>query len=425
MLPFIGGIIMKVVKGNLVYSKSSKELVELENGYIVINDEGLIEGVYQDLPNEYRDIELIDYQDKLIIPAFSDLHVHAPQYPNRGIAMDKLLSDWLNQYTFPLESKYKDEQFAKEVYTKFVDDLIKHGTLHVVAFGTIHNPATDILINLLEEKSIQSYVGKVNMDKDSPDYLIEETEQSIIDTEAFIKKHADNKYAKPILTPRFAPTCSFELIKKLGVLANKYHIGTQTHVVESLWEANEAKNCFKGCRTDMQIYEEAGLLQNKPFIAAHYIFPSEEDLILLKKCHGYAVQCPDATTNVIAGIMRTGYLLDEGINLGLGSDISAGSYLGIYRQVASSVRLSKIKNFYEPDNRDISFKEAFYMATKSGGALFDKVGTFEKGYYFDALIIDGLKDSFNKLSPSEMAERFCYTGDMNNIKERYLRGNKL
>ena len=415
---------MEIYRGNIVYSKSSKELVSIVHGYIIVSN-GVIQDVFKELPKEYKDYKITDFGNAVIIPAFNDLHVHAPQYPNRGIAMDKLLSDWLNEYTFPLESKYKDEEFAKKVYSAFVDDLIKHGTLHASIYATIHNRATDYLISCLESKGIQAYVGKVNMDKDSPDILIEDTKQSLIDTETFIKKHINNKYAKPILTPRFAPTCSFELLKGLGELANKYHVGCQTHIVESLWEKEEAKKCFKDCRCDMQIYEEAGLLKNKPFIAGHFIFPSEEDINLLKKSDGFAIQCPDATTNVIAGIMQTGKLLDEGINLGIGSDISAGSYLGIYRQVASVVRLSKLKAFYEPDNRTINFNEAFYMATLGSGKLFDKVGSLEKGYYFDALVIDDLEDDFMKLEPAQIVERFCYSGDVNNIKHRFLRGEEI
>ena len=415
---------MEIYRGNIVYSKSSKELVSIVHSYIVVSN-GVIQDVLKELPKEYKDYKITDFGNAVIIPAFNDLHVHAPQYPNRGIAMDKLLSDWLNEYTFPLESKYKDEEFAKKVYSAFVNDLIKHGTMHASIYATIHNRATDYLISCLENKGFQAYVGKVNMDKDSPDTLLETTEQSLKDTETFIKKHINNKYAKPILTPRFAPTCSFKLLKGLGKLANKYHVGCQTHIVESLWEKEEAKKCFKDCRCDMQIYEEAGLLKNKPFIAGHFIFPSEEDINLLKKSDGFAIQCPDATTNVIAGIMQTGKLLDEGINLGIGSDISAGSYLGIYRQVASVVRLSKLKAFYEPDNRTINFNEAFYMATLGSGKLFDKVGSLEKGYYFDALVIDDLEDDFMKLEPAQIVERFCYSGDVNNIKHRFLRGEEI
>ena len=415
---------MKIYRGNIVYSCSCTELVEIPRGYIVIED-GKVVGTYQELPKEYGGAEVLDYGECLIIPSFTDLHVHAPQYPNRGIAMDLLLNDWLNEYTFKLEANYKDVDFAKRVYTAFVNDLIKHGTMHASIFATIHNEATDILVDCLEEKGIFSFVGKVNMDKDSPSFLIETTEESLKATEEFLKKHRNNKYAKPILTPRFAPTCSYKLLQKLGELADKYDVGAQTHIVESLWEKEEAKKCFEGCRCDMQIYKDAGLLKHKPFIAAHFIYPSEEDIALLKECGGFAVTCPDATTNVIAGIMQSGKLMDLGMNLAIGSDISAGSYMGIYRQVASAVRLSKIKNLYESDNRVITVKEAFYTATKGSGGLFGKVGSFEKGYYFDALVVDGLQDEFRKISPAELMERFCYSGDVSNIKKRFLRGKEI
>lgn len=415
---------MKIYRGNIVYSKSATELMSYENGYLLVEN-GKVLSVEKELKEEYKNSEIIDFKNSLIIPAFSDLHVHAPQYPNRGIQMDLLLNDWLNKYTFPLESKYKDESFARKVYSKFAADLIKYGTMHAVILGTIHNNATDILMEELEKRGISSFVGKVNMDKNSPSYLIETTDESIKNTELFIKKHQNNKYAKPILTPRFAPTCSFDLLKKLGKLSDKYNVGVQTHIVESLWEAEEAKKCFEGCLCDMEIYEKAGLLKHKPFIAAHYIFPSELDLKLLKDCGGFAVQCPDSTSNVIAGIMRTGYLLDNDINLGIGSDIAAGEYLGIYRGVSSSVRLSKIKSFYEKENRSIDFSEAFYMATKMSGSIFGKVGSFEKGYDFDALVISGIEDDYEKLTPIEMAERFCYLGETTNISHRFLRGEEI
>ncbi|MEE3426610.1 MAG: amidohydrolase family protein, partial [Candidatus Enteromonas sp.] len=137
---------------------SKNELVELAKGYIVVDKEKVV-GTYQELPKEYEGIEVVDYGECLIIPSFSDLHVHAPQYPNRGIAMDLLLNDWLNEYTFKLEANYKDKEFAKKVYAAFVNDLIKHGTMHASIFATIHNEATDILVDYLEEKGISSFVG--------------------------------------------------------------------------------------------------------------------------------------------------------------------------------------------------------------------------------------------------------------------------
>ena len=207
----------------------------------------------------------------------------------------------------------------------------------------------------------------------------------------------------------------------LGKLADKYQAGVQTHLVESLWEAAEAKRLFPDCSCDTAIYEQLGLLGHGPLIGAHFIFPEAEDIRILKKYGGYAVQCPDATVNVIAGIMRTAALADQGVLLGLGSDIAGGHCLGIYSQIARSVQFSKLKAFYEPEgNRAIPFAQAFYMGTKGGGALFGNVGSLEPGYAFHALVIGGLSDPWQKLTPAQVVERFCYLGETANIHRRIM-----
>ena len=163
---------MEVYRGNIVYAQSEEQLAEYEGYYITV-DQGIIQGVYPSLPQQYAGLPVTDFGDDVLIPAFSDLHVHAPQYPQRGLAMDALLPDWLQQYTFPLEAKYADISFARQVYRAFVDDLIRHGTMHAVVFGTIHREAASFLMDYMEEKELSAYVGKVNMDTGSPDILCE------------------------------------------------------------------------------------------------------------------------------------------------------------------------------------------------------------------------------------------------------------
>ena len=416
---------MELYHGNIVYSGSREDLVQFPDSYIAVQD-GIVEGIYPKLPEKFAGIPVTDYADDVIIPAFSDLHVHAPQYPQRGTAMDALLHDWLHSYTFPLESRYADLEYARAVYDAFVEDMILHGTMHAVVFGTIHREASGCLIERMEKAGLRALVGKVNMDMDSPEYLCETVEESLRETEAFLEQYMSNRTAKPILTPRFAPTCSQELMNGLGTLAKKYGTGLQTHLVESKWEAAQAKADFPDVSCDTQIYEKAGLMENGPVVAAHFIFPSEEDIRILKAHGGYAVQCPDATINVIAGIMRNSDLAARGVNLALGSDIAGGHKIGIYTQAAKSVQLSKIREFYEPEgNRAIGFEEAFYMATKQGGEIFGKVGSFEKGYRFDAIVIDALEDPFMKLTTQQVVERFCYCGTKENTIARYLGGERI
>ena len=416
---------MWIYHANIVYSKNRNEFAVHKDSYIAVEN-GIVEGIYEKLPEKYAGAPLTDYGSGVMIPAFSDLHVHAPQYPQRGLGMDLLLADWLNTYTFPQEARYADPEYAGAVYEAFLKSLIESGTFHACVYGTIHREATSGLLEKMEELKLRAYVGKVNMDIQSPEYLCETTEESLRETEIFLETYAGNQYAKPIITPRFAPTCSFELLKGLGSLGKKYQTGMQTHLVESRWEAAESVRLNPDCSCDTQIYEKAGLLENGPVIAAHFIFPSDEDIRLLKKCGGYAVQCPDATVNVIAGIMQTASLADAGVRLALGSDIAGGHLPGIYTQASRSVQLSKLKAFYEPEaNRAIPFENAFYMATKEGGALFGKVGSLEPGYEFDALVIRDFSDPFREIKPEETVERFCYTGNPTDILAGFIHGEAV
>lgn len=415
----------KLIHTNIVYSEDRNRLAVYTDSYIVV-EEGRVKGIWSELPEEYKNLPMKDYGDAVLIPAFSDLHVHAPQYLNRGLEMDLLLSDWLDKCTFPMETKFADTEFAKLVYDAFVDDMIANGTMHACVYGTIHTEATSYLIERMNSKGIKGFVGKVNMDRNAQADLLEDTSESIRDTEAFLERYSGNKNTKPIITPRFAPTCTREQINGLGKLGKKYGIGMQTHLVESIWEAEQARVLFPECSCDTEIYERAGLMDNGPVIGGHFIFPSEDDIRILRMYDGYAVQCPDATISVIAGIMQTGALLDRGMKIGLGSDISAGHHIGVFTQAARAVQLSKLKEFYEPEgNRKISFPEAFWMATKQSGELFGGTGSLEPGSVFDALVIDGLSDAARKLKPEQVAERFCYLGTKENIIARYMNGEEL
>ena len=332
----------------------------------------------------------------------------------------------MNHYTFPQEAGFKDLSYAKKCYDAFVDDMICHGTFHANVFGTIHREATDYLFRKMEEKGMYGFVGKVNMDCNSPEFLIETTEDSLRETEIYLDSHTGSGKVKPILAPRFAPTCSEKLMTGLGMLAAKYHCGVHTHLVESIWEAEEALRCFPGYHSDAEIYERAGLMDHGPSIFAHVIFPTEEDKRIMKEHGSFSVHCPDATTNIIAGIMPLAAMHDEELKIAIGSDVAGGHSIAIYKQIARAVQLSKLKEFYEPDqSQTITLTQAFYHATKEAGSVFGKVGSFEKGYQFNALVIDTMEDSWVPLTAEERLERFCYIGDDRNIRARFIDGKEI
>ena len=416
---------IKVYKGNIISSKSYDELSVINRGYVVVEDGKILE-VSDSLSDEYAGEDIKDYGDKLIIPAFTDLHMHAPQYTQRGIGMDCLLFDWLNGYTFPQESNYKDNEYARAVYARLIRDFIRHGSLQVNLFTTIHYDACDILYRYLKESGLYAYTGLTNMDMNSPDYYVDETEESLRKTEEFILNHNGDDKVKLILIPRFAPTCSKRLMEGLGEFAKKYDLGVHTHLVESRAEADWSRELYPECGSDGAIYEKYGLLQGSgPKIFAHVIFPTEVEERILKEYNGISVHCPDATSNVTAGIMPVSDMADKGLKIALGTDVGGGHFMGIYRQIARATQISKMKEFYEEGYRRIRLANAFYLATVGGGSAFDQIGKIEKGYRFNALVIDNMLDEEYMTSLEDALERFCYIGDDRNIYERYIDGKLI
>lgn len=199
-----------MLKGSICYSKGYDEICIVENGYAVCEN-GICLGVYQILPEEYRNFMCHDYGDQLIIPGLVDLHVHAPQYSFRGLGMNLELIDWLNTHTFVEEAKYSDLEYAELAYDIFVEDLLKGATTRACVFATIHTEATMLLVRKLEAAGIRSYVGRINMDRNCPEYLCEESAQKAAeDTEMWIKESEGFKNVKTILTPRFVRILTWE-----------------------------------------------------------------------------------------------------------------------------------------------------------------------------------------------------------------------
>src|SRR6056297_2372463 len=167
---------MKAYKGNIIFTRDKNKFEIYENQYLVVN-KGKVEGIYESIID--KTIEIIDYTDHLIIPGFVDLHTHGPQFRNQGIGLDQELLPWLKNYTFEEEKKFSSKKYAKKIYEKFANNLIKNGTTHAVLFGSIHNASNKLLIDILEKYNIHAFVGNVNMDQNSSEDLDEKTEDSI------------------------------------------------------------------------------------------------------------------------------------------------------------------------------------------------------------------------------------------------------
>lgn len=418
---------MYIVRGNIIFTKTFGKFEVFENGYIIVEGK-YIKGVYKDLPKKFDKVTIVDYGNSLIIPGFVDLHLHASQYGNIGLGIDKELMPWLQEYTFPEEAKYDDINYAKKVYSALIKDLWRFGTTRACVFATIHNKSTKLLMDLFAKSGLSAYVGKVNMNRNSPEYLVEDTENSIYDTEQILQEYS-TKYelVKPIITPRFVPSCSMELLKGLGNLAKKYNTPIQSHLCENYDEVSFVKKLHPEFKNYARVYEGAGLFGDVPTIMAHCILVDEDEIELMKRKNVFVAHSPHSNCNLSSGIAPVRRFSERGIAVGLGSDISAGHSLSIANVIVSSGQVANLK-WLESNKVDKPFNtaELFYMATKGGGKFFGKVGSFEEGYEFDALVIDDNSlPIFKPLSVEERLQKFIYTGDDRNIKERYVAGKKV
>lgn len=416
---------MKVLKGNIIFTPNKDEFKIIENGYIVINCNKVVD-VYSKLPKKYSTYELVDYGDNLIIPGMNDLHCHAPQFRNVGIAMDKELLPWLNDYTFPEESKYKDVEYGERMYSKFVEEIYKNGTTRVAAFATIHKESTKKLMELFMNIGIGAYIGKVNMDRNSCEALCENTLDSINDTLDIIEEYNNKSdMVKPIITPRFVPTCSDDLLESLGNLALKYNLPVQSHLSENIGEINWVKELHPESKFYGEVYDKYKLFGDTPTLMAHCIHLTDDEIDLMSRKNVYAVHCPISNANLASGIMPIRKLLDNNVKLAFGSDISGGHSFSIFKSIVNAIEFSKL--IWANDKRYdfLTLSEAFYIATKGGGSFFGKVGSFETDYDFDALIIDDSQLNFDNYTLLERLERFIYLGDDRHINHRYVNGSLI
>lgn len=420
---------IKIIKGNIVFAPSFGKLEVCENSFIVIAGKK-VKGIYCELPAEYQNISVTDYQDALIIPGFVDLHFHAPQFANRGLGLDLELLPWLERYTFQEEAKFIDVTYAAEVYKKVVSELWKWGTTRVVFFGTIHKEATAKLMELLALAGLGGYIGKVNMDRNSPDTLVETTEQSLTDAEDYIKATVGRyELVKPIITPRFVPTCTPELMAGIAKLAKRYNLPVQSHLSENTGEIAWVKELHPECQNYAGVYHKFGLFGQQPTIMAHCVYNDDAEIELMAKNNVYVAHCPYSNNNLASGMAPVRKYIDNGVAVGLGTDVAGGHEVSMAKVMGMAVQVSKLK-WLATDKKEKFFTipEVFYMATKGGGSFFGKVGSFEEGYEFDALVIDDSSlevSACNQYSIEDRLSRFIYIGDYKNIVARYIAGAKI
>lgn len=422
---------MKIYKANIVFTPTKDRFEVLEGGYVAVTDEGLVEGTYKALPEHLQGEMVRDFGNRLLIPAFCDLHVHAPQYRNMGLAMDMELLPWLNAYTFPEEKKFSDLKYAEKIYRRFVHELWMQGTMRSAVFATIHPEATLLLADLFKETGMGAYVGLVGMNRNCPEDLRNTTEDLVkgtLELTEYLERTArkDRAAVKAILTPRFVPSCTDDMLEALGELAKEYGLPVQSHLSENVNEIAWVKELEPQAETYGDAYYRYGLFGQTPTLMAHCCYSDGKELELLKKQHVYAVHCPMSNANLASGMAHVRTFLEEGVPVALGSDVSGGNNMSILRSIQYALQVSKLL-YAETKGLavNLTLSEAFYLATKSGGSFFGRVGSFEKGFEFDALVVDDSYLNYLGYPLMNRIERFVYLGDDRDIRVRFCKGVEI
>ena len=441
------------IEGNAYYCINENDITWIQHGLFCIDEQGYIDQVLTKEDDQYEATKAQYLENgtlktladtDVMIPGFIDLHNHASQWPQAGTALDRPLEIWLGEYTFPLEAKYRELDFANQVYQDLVKNTLAHGTTTAMYFATVDRKPSTLLAKICGELGQRGFVGKVVMDDPiaNPEFCRDQSvAEAINETEGFIQDvlAVQNNYKQhvyPVITPRFIPSCSDETLKGVGELVSKYNVHVQTHCSESDWEHNFVKDRFH--MNDAQALDSFGYLTNKT-ILAHAPFLSKEDVELLAKRKTSIAHSPISNAYFASSVLPLKQFSEKGVNIGLATDISGGYSPSMYTAIRQAVISSKMLNegvdpslpYEQRGTHDagITLNRAFYAATVAGGIALDlPLGKFEKGYAFDAQIIDTTKNIphfYPEKKEEDLLHKILLLSESNNIKEVWVQGNRV
>lgn len=432
------------VYGTIIHSLAPSTLSILQNSLIVV-DSGRITALHPNIPASqvasllpYPSIEIRYLRPhEFLIPGFVDTHNHGPQWTQRGVGRGIPLLEWLPRVTFAHESKFNDPAYARRTYASCVRGFLKQGVTTVAYYGSLHGDASKVLVDTCLELGQRGLVGKCNMDRNSPDWYSDPSaEASLSETRAFIdyvRQQSPAGLVTPVLTPRFAISCTEPLLEGLGDIARANpDLPIQTHFNEARDEIGFTKSLFPHFNTETDLYERFGLFSERT-ILAHSIFLQEEEIQRLREVHCGIAHCPISNTTMqefmVAPVRE---YLRRGIKVGLGTD-SGGGYSSSMLEVMKQAFLVSNARQTATDGKEpaLSLEECFFLATLGGArvcGLGERVGNFEVGKEFDALLVRADVDD-EVMTPVEeddsiyvVWEKFLMTGDDRNIAQVYVNG---
>jgi guanine deaminase len=344
-------------------------------------------GPYESLEHELtpeQSTKIEDCSQYLLVPGFVDCHIHYPQTQMIAAHGTQLL-DWLTTYTFPVEASFKDPEKAAVVSKVFINQLLQNGTTTALVFCSVHSESVDALFSEAQAHNMRIIAGKVMMDRNAPDNVLDTAQSSYDQSKQLIQRWHGVDRLQYAITPRFAPTSTDEQLKAAGrLLAEHEGVYMHTHLSENVDEIEWVKELFPKAKNYLDVYDQAGLL-GKRSVFAHGIHLCDEECNRLAKTDSAIAHCPTSNLFIGSGLFPMKKLQDYGIKIGMGTDVGGGTSFSMLHTLADGYKMQQLKG------HNISPEQSLYLATLGGAKaldLDDKIGSFCVGKEADFLLLD-------------------------------------
>ncbi|MBT00581.1 MAG: guanine deaminase [Oceanospirillaceae bacterium] len=351
----------------------------LEDGRIRLADDA--DKVLPQLPVGL-DVEV--FKHHLLIPGFIDTHVHYPQTEMVAAYGERLL-EWLETYTFPVESKFADEAYGREIAARFLDELLRNGTTTALVFGSVHPQSVDAFFTEAQQRRLRMIAGKVMMDRNAPDYLCDTAESSYLDSKALIERWHGVDRLQYAVTPRFAPTSSDAQLNYAGQLLKEYPgVYLHTHLAENPEECDWVNALFPDSEHYLDAYDQAGLLSRRS-VFAHGIHLCDDSCERLGTSGSAIAHCPSSNLFLGSGLFDLDRMTEHGVHVGIGTDIGGGTSFSMLQTLADAYKVQALRG------QKLDPFRALYLATLGGARaldLEDRIGSFRPGCEADLVALD-------------------------------------
>ena len=377
----------------ILHSLGDPDQIGLENSYAyfedgmlvvcdgVITDIGPVDQVLARLPDA---TPIIEFKDKLISAGFIDTHIHFPQTEMIASYGEQLL-DWLNNYTFPEEGKFADPVHAQRVASLFLDELLRNGTTTAMVFGTVHKASVEAFFSESDKRNTRMIAGKVMMDRNGPDYLLDTPESSYVDSKALIERWHKQGRQLYAVTPRFAPTSTEAQLAMAGRLLAEYDdVYLQTHLSENQQEIAWVKSLFPERAGYLDVYDHFNLLGERS-VFAHAVHLEQKERERMGETDSVISFCPTSNLFLGSGLLDLPKVESHGIRVGLGTDVGGGTSFSMLRTIAEAYKIQQLQQ------HKLHPMKALYLATLGGArslSLADKIGNLSVGKEADFLVFD-------------------------------------